>query len=116
MSDGKRPLAPGQYYAQDHPAPGHRAHAPTAAGKLYDVDMRLRPSGASGPVAAVSADGFETYHRDEAWTWERMAMTRARTIAGDEALAARVKFILTATLSAARDPTRCARTLPTCAP
>lgn len=59
--------------------------APTGEGLLYEVDMRLRPSGGSGPVA-VRLSAFEVYHQKDAWTWERMALTRARAIAGDERL------------------------------
>ena len=53
--------------------------APTAEGGLYEVDMRLRPSGTAGPVA-VSAAAFESYYRAEAETWEMMALTRARVV------------------------------------
>ncbi|MEZ5945936.1 MAG: bifunctional [glutamine synthetase] adenylyltransferase/[glutamine synthetase]-adenylyl-L-tyrosine phosphorylase [Hyphomonas sp.] len=59
--------------------------APTAEGELYEVDMRLRPSGRAGPVA-VSLPAFETYQEREAWTWEHMALTRLRPVAGDEQL------------------------------
>ncbi|HPE47411.1 MAG TPA: bifunctional [glutamine synthetase] adenylyltransferase/[glutamine synthetase]-adenylyl-L-tyrosine phosphorylase [Hyphomonas sp.] len=56
--------------------------APTAEGALYEVDMRLRPSGRAGPVA-VSLPAFESYQNKEAWTWEHMALTRLRPVAGD---------------------------------
>lgn len=59
--------------------------APTAEGELYEVDMRLRPSGRAGPVA-VSLPAFERYQQDDAWTWEHMALTRLRPVAGDAAL------------------------------
>ena len=59
--------------------------APTAEGALYEVDMRLRPSGRSGPVA-VSLPAFETYQNGSAWTWEHMALTRLRHVAGDQGL------------------------------
>ncbi|MDT2070979.1 MAG: glutamine-synthetase adenylyltransferase, partial [Planktomarina sp.] len=55
--------------------------APTAHGRLYEVDMRLRPSGRAGPVA-TSLAGFESYQRAEAWTWEHLALTRGRPITG----------------------------------
>ncbi|MGH6908117.1 MAG: bifunctional [glutamine synthetase] adenylyltransferase/[glutamine synthetase]-adenylyl-L-tyrosine phosphorylase, partial [Aestuariivirga sp.] len=55
--------------------------APTAEGTLYEADMRLRPSGSKGPVAA-SLDSFLSYHRDSAWTWEKLALTRARPVCG----------------------------------
>jgi glutamate-ammonia-ligase adenylyltransferase len=56
--------------------------APTEEGELYEVDMQLRPSGKAGPVA-VRLARFGQYYLDEAWTWELMALTRARVIAGD---------------------------------
>ncbi|MFN7055824.1 bifunctional [glutamine synthetase] adenylyltransferase/[glutamine synthetase]-adenylyl-L-tyrosine phosphorylase [Hyphomonas sp.] len=59
--------------------------APTAEGELYEVDMRLRPSGRAGPVA-VSLPAFRHYQFEEAWTWEHMALTRLRPVAGDESL------------------------------
>ncbi|MCF6328744.1 MAG: DUF294 nucleotidyltransferase-like domain-containing protein, partial [Henriciella sp.] len=61
----------------------------TAQGSLYEVDMRLRPSGRAGPVA-TSLAAFERYHKTDAWTWEHMALTRLRTITGDAGLGARV--------------------------
>jgi glutamate-ammonia-ligase adenylyltransferase len=64
--------------------------APGVEGHLYDVDMRLRPSGNKGPVA-VSLEGFRRYHEKDAWTWERMALTRARVIAGPAALREQVR-------------------------
>ncbi len=78
--------------------------APTGEGLLYEVDMRLRPSGGSGPVA-VRLSAFEVYHRDSAWTWERMALTRARPIAGDKELGAEI-------LHSARDAIVSAATRP----
>ena len=64
--------------------------APGAEGPLYHVDMRLRPSGNKGPVA-VSLPAFRAYHAGSAWTWERMALTRARAVAGPPAMRARVE-------------------------
>ena len=63
--------------------------APGVDGPLYAVDMRLRPSGNKGPVAVPLA-GFRRYHAESAWTWERMALTRARVVAGPPALRRRV--------------------------
>ncbi len=60
----------------------------TADGSLYEVDMRLRPSGTKGPIASSLA-AFRRYHDELAWTWEQMALTRARTVAGPPALADR---------------------------
>ena len=66
--------------------------AETGEGELYEVDMRLRPSGRSGPVA-TSIAAFERYQLENAWTWEHMALTRLRPIAGDETLGAQVNHI-----------------------
>lgn len=66
--------------------------AETGEGRLYEVDMRLRPSGRAGPVA-TSIASFERYHRDDAWTWEHMALTRLRVMSGDASLGDRVTAI-----------------------
>lgn len=80
-SDGERPLAPTQYYARLTQRLISALSAPTAEGSLYEVDMRLRPSGQQGPVA-TRLKSFRDYQSNEAWTWEHMALTRARAIAG----------------------------------
>lgn len=64
----------------------------TGEGELYEVDMRLRPSGRAGPVA-TSITSFERYHRNEAWTWEHMTLTRLRVVAGDKDIGRRVTEI-----------------------
>ena len=64
----------------------------TGEGELYEVDMRLRPSGRAGPVA-TSIASFERYHRNEAWTWEHMTLTRLRVVAGDKDIGRRVTEI-----------------------
>jgi glutamate-ammonia-ligase adenylyltransferase len=63
--------------------------APTEEGTLYEVDLQLRPSGKAGPVA-VRLSSFERYYREEAWTWEFMALTRIRPVAGDADLGLRI--------------------------
>lgn len=73
--------------------------APTAEGVLYEVDMRLRPSGRAGPVA-VRLSAFESYHETEAWTWEHMALTRMDFVAGDEGLGRRAREIAIAAIEA----------------
>lgn len=73
--------------------------APTAEGELYEVDMRLRPSGRAGPVA-VSLRSFRNYQFEEAWTWEHMALTRLRPVAGDEALGGEIMTIAADAISA----------------
>ncbi|MGO7374326.1 hypothetical protein ACCT04_37355, partial [Rhizobium ruizarguesonis] len=65
--------------------------APTAEGVLYEVDMRLRPSGNNGPVA-TRINAFGKYQREEAWTWEHMARSRARLICGNKSLIAEAEL------------------------
>jgi len=86
-SDGAKPLPVIVYYARLAQRLISALTALTAEGGLYEVDMRLRPTGNKGPVA-VSLESFSRYHATESWTWERMALTRARVIAGPAALAA----------------------------
>src|SRR5690606_4427488 len=88
-SDGPRPLPVSTWYARLCQRLVTALTALTPEGRLYEVDMRLRPSGNAGP-AASSFDSFRRYHAESAWTWEHMALTRARPVAGDPALAARV--------------------------
>ncbi|MFZ0572384.1 MAG: bifunctional [glutamine synthetase] adenylyltransferase/[glutamine synthetase]-adenylyl-L-tyrosine phosphorylase [Rhodomicrobium sp.] len=76
--------------------------APTPEGVLYPVDMRLRPSGKAGPVA-VRLDGFLAYQQNEAWTWEHLALTRARPVAGLAALRARLAADIHTVLTMRRD-------------
>lgn len=80
-SDGRRPLAARTYYARLTKALVTALTAPMAEGKLYEVDMRLRPSGNQGPVATAFSS-FKRYQMEDAWTWEHLALTRARAIAG----------------------------------
>ena len=86
-SHGRRPLAPTVYYARLTQALISALSAPTAEGILYKVDMRLRPSGRQGPLATTLA-AFRRYHAEDAWTWEHMALTRARIVAGPAQLGA----------------------------
>jgi glutamate-ammonia-ligase adenylyltransferase len=72
--------------------------APTAEGLLYEVDFRLRPSGNKGPIA-VRLEAFDDYQINEAWTWEHMALTRARVVAGPESFATRVDASIQAVLA-----------------
>ncbi|HRK43374.1 MAG TPA: glutamine-synthetase adenylyltransferase [Gemmobacter sp.] len=92
MSEGAKPLALRPYFARLTQAMVTAMTAQTAEGRLYEVDMRLRPSGRQGPVA-TSTQSFRAYQMDEAWTWEHLALTRARVLAGDPDLAAQVEAI-----------------------
>lgn len=102
-SDGPQPLSPIQYYTRLSQKIVTALTAYTNEGALYEVDMRLRPSGRAGPLAN-SLEGFETYHAQSAWTWEHMALTRARVIHGPPGLVDRLAGIIKTTLCRPRDP------------
>ena len=103
-SDGPKPLATRAYFARLTQALITAITAPMPEGRLYEVDMRLRPSGRQGPVA-TSFDGFRSYQMDEAWTWEHLALTRARPLAGDPGLQADIETARQEILAAkGRDP------------
>lgn len=89
-SDGPRPLATRPYYARLTQGLVTALTAQMPEGRLYAVDMRLRPSGRAGPVA-TSLHSFSTYQETEAWTWEHLALTRARVLAGEPTLAGEVE-------------------------
>ncbi|MBY6114327.1 glutamine-synthetase adenylyltransferase [Mameliella alba] len=91
-SEGRKPLASRTYYARLTQALITAMSAPMAQGRLYEIDMRLRPSGNQGPVATSWAS-FQSYQRDEAWVWEHLALTRARVVAGPGDLAADVEAL-----------------------
>jgi glutamate-ammonia-ligase adenylyltransferase len=76
---------------------------PTAVGALYEIDTRLRPQGAQGPLA-VSLDSFARYQREDAWAWEHMALTRARPLFGPPAAQDDHQRIVDEALHRARDP------------
>ncbi len=102
-STGEKPLAASQWFARLSQRLISAMTAMTPEGTLYEVDMRLRPSGKAGPLA-VSFDSFCRYQRAEAWTWERMALTRARTVAGPPELAGAITTVIREVLTAPRDP------------
>jgi [glutamine synthetase] adenylyltransferase / [glutamine synthetase]-adenylyl-L-tyrosine phosphorylase len=101
-SDGERRLHGGQYFARLTQRLVNAMTAQTNYGKLYDVDMRLRPSGRSGPVATSFA-AFESYQRTEAWTWEHMALTRARVVSAPPEFAQRLGEAIRAVLCSERN-------------
>ncbi|MFC7065234.1 bifunctional [glutamine synthetase] adenylyltransferase/[glutamine synthetase]-adenylyl-L-tyrosine phosphorylase [Brucella rhizosphaerae] len=107
-SDGDKPLAPSQYYIRLTQRLIAALSAPTAEGVLYEVDMRLRPSGNKGPVA-THIESFGKYQRTEAWTWEHMALTRARPIHGDVAFIDFIKDEIDEVLSTKRDRQKIAK-------
>jgi len=102
---GKRPLPSSQWFIRAVHAYVAALTAPDASGPMFAVDMRLRPSGNKGPVAVPLA-GFERYHAAEAWTWERMALTRARVIAGPPGLRRTVERAIRAAIAAAGEPAK----------
>jgi glutamate-ammonia-ligase adenylyltransferase len=104
-STGARALPAVQYFIRAAHAYVAAVTAPGADGQLYAVDMRLRPSGNKGPVA-VSLGAFCRYHAEAAWTWERMALTRARVIAGPDWLRERIEAAIARALAAAGEPGR----------
>jgi glutamate-ammonia-ligase adenylyltransferase len=101
-SDGGRPLGATQYFNRLGQRITNALSVHTAAGPLYEVDTRLRPSGAQG-LLAVSLDSFAKYQREEAWTWEHLALTRARPIFGSPTARAALDAILSETLHRPRD-------------
>jgi [glutamine synthetase] adenylyltransferase / [glutamine synthetase]-adenylyl-L-tyrosine phosphorylase len=102
-SDGERSLYGAQYYARFTQRLISALTAQTNYGVLYQVDMRLRPSGRSGPVA-TQIDGFVSYQEHEAWTWEHMALTRARVVSGPPDLVARIDEAIRDVLCRERNP------------
>lgn len=101
-SDGERPLGATRYFNRLAQRVGAAMSVPTAEGPLYDVDTRLRPQGAQGPLA-VSLESFARYQRESAWTWEHMALARARVVAGSYSARADVDDIIREVLCAPRD-------------
>ncbi|WP_299646852.1 glutamine-synthetase adenylyltransferase [uncultured Jannaschia sp.] len=87
MSEGRRALGASQWAAKFTQVLITALSAPMGPGRLYEVDMRLRPSGRQGPVA-TPLSGFARYQAEEAWVWEQMALTRARPVVGDATLRA----------------------------
>jgi len=103
MSDGAKPLGPNDYFNRLASRVTAALSVPTAAGPLYDVDTRLRPEGAKG-MLVVSLEAFERYQREEAWTWEHMALCRARPVFGSAAVCERTARLINDILLAPRDP------------
>jgi len=107
-SDGPRSLGATSYYNRLAQRATAAMSVPTAAGKLYDVDTRLRPQGAQGPLV-VTLESFERYQREEAWTWEHMALLRARPVYGSDGAKAAVQRIIDELLAERREPGRLAQ-------
>ncbi|MCW8914826.1 MAG: bifunctional [glutamine synthetase] adenylyltransferase/[glutamine synthetase]-adenylyl-L-tyrosine phosphorylase [Magnetovibrio sp.] len=101
-SDGDKPLAVSQYFARLSQRLINALSAPTAEGALYEVDMRLRPSGNAGPIA-TSLAAFKQYQATDAWTWEHMALTRARALTGPQELRDQIEAEIRTVLTSERD-------------
>lgn len=108
LSDGRRPLHALAYYARLTQRLVSALTVATRFGPLYEVDLRLRPSGGKGPLA-TQARGFLAYQRAEAETWEQMALTRARHVAGDPTLGRAMERAIRAILRQKRDHVRLAQ-------
>jgi [glutamine synthetase] adenylyltransferase / [glutamine synthetase]-adenylyl-L-tyrosine phosphorylase len=102
-SDGERSLHGAQYFARLTQRLISAFTTRTNYGVLYDVDMRLRPSGRAGPLAS-RIDSYASYQEREAWTWEHMALTRARVISASPAFRAKIEDIVRGVLTRTRDP------------
>ncbi len=100
-SDGGKPLGATLYYNRLAQRVSAALSVPTAAGPLYAVDTRLRPSGTQGPLV-VSLESFARYQREEAWTWEHMALTRARPVFGSPAARVAASVVIAEVLQGAR--------------
>ncbi|MCP5072354.1 MAG: bifunctional [glutamine synthetase] adenylyltransferase/[glutamine synthetase]-adenylyl-L-tyrosine phosphorylase [Rhodobacteraceae bacterium] len=102
FSEGKKELAKSTYFSRLTQSLITALSSPMAEGSLYEVDMRLRPSGRTGTVA-TALTSFTEYQHEKAWTWEHMALTRARVIAGDQALAERINQVRMEVIGRERD-------------
>ncbi|MGY9062217.1 MAG: bifunctional [glutamine synthetase] adenylyltransferase/[glutamine synthetase]-adenylyl-L-tyrosine phosphorylase [Rhodospirillales bacterium] len=103
QSDGQKPLYATQYFARLGQRYINAITALTEEGSLYKVDMRLRPSGNSGPIA-TTLRAFKKYHAEKAWTWEHMALTRARIVLADDSFATQVETAVNEALTKPRAP------------
>ncbi|MGH1372430.1 MAG: bifunctional [glutamate--ammonia ligase]-adenylyl-L-tyrosine phosphorylase/[glutamate--ammonia-ligase] adenylyltransferase [Cellvibrionaceae bacterium] len=103
-SDGDKPLDNQTFFTRLGQKMIHILNAQTVSGQLYEVDMRLRPSGNSGLLVS-SLTAFEKYQRNEAWTWEHQALTRARVVAGGRALTEQFEALRHDILRSARGDT-----------
>ena len=101
MSDGRKPLSISHYYQRLGQRVVSAMTALTGEGRLYEVDMRLRPSGNAGPLS-VSLESFAAYQRESAWTWEHLALTRARVVCADPDFKTRIEVELRSALATER--------------
>ncbi|MEQ1902046.1 MAG: bifunctional [glutamine synthetase] adenylyltransferase/[glutamine synthetase]-adenylyl-L-tyrosine phosphorylase [Devosia sp.] len=102
LSDGDKPLEASAYFARLTQRLVAAVTAPTSEGVLYQADMRLRPSGNAGPLA-TSIPGFTLYHRDNAWTWEHLALSRARVVVAEPGFATEIDGLIAEIFERPRD-------------
>jgi glutamate-ammonia-ligase adenylyltransferase len=100
-TDGPLPIDAPQFYSRLGQRMIHILTTHTRAGKIYEVDMRLRPSGNSGPLVSNIA-AYQTYLSEKAWTWEHQALIRARSVAGDPELCQAFEAVRRQVLAAPR--------------
>ncbi|MGE4063946.1 MAG: bifunctional [glutamine synthetase] adenylyltransferase/[glutamine synthetase]-adenylyl-L-tyrosine phosphorylase [Rhodospirillaceae bacterium] len=102
-SDGAKSFPASAYYIRLSQRIVSAFTALTSEGKLYSIDMRLRPNGEKGPLAC-SFEAFAKYQLQDAWTWEHMALTRARVVYGDEQIRGKLEKVIADALTKPRDP------------
>jgi [glutamine synthetase] adenylyltransferase / [glutamine synthetase]-adenylyl-L-tyrosine phosphorylase len=102
-SDGERSLQGAHYFSRFTQRLISAFTTRTNYGVLYEIDMRLRPSGRAGPLAS-HVKSFAEYQEHEAWTWEHMALTRARVISASPAFRQRIEGIIRDVLTRPREP------------
>ncbi|USG59970.1 bifunctional [glutamine synthetase] adenylyltransferase/[glutamine synthetase]-adenylyl-L-tyrosine phosphorylase [Sneathiella marina] len=105
MTNGEKPISAGLFYTRISQRFINALSALTSEGALYEVDMRLRPHGKSGPIA-LNLAAFQKYYEEDAWTWEHMALTRSRIVGGDASLRKRADAVLLKLNSMKRDPAK----------
>ncbi len=108
MSDGARPLEGVRWYQRLAQRVMNWLTVLTRAGRLYEVDTRLRPDGSKGLLVS-SLEAFVAYQRERAWTWEHQALLRARVVAGDLSFAGELQEVRRSVLAVPRDPARVLR-------
>jgi glutamate-ammonia-ligase adenylyltransferase len=101
-TDGAKPIDGAQFFARLGQRIIHLLTTQTTSGQLYDVDMRLRPSGAAGLLVS-SLGAFERYQQNEAWTWEHQALVRARVLVGCARVGAAFERVRAEVLGRERD-------------
>lgn len=102
QSTGPKVIHNSQYFARVSQRFISALTAPTSEGQMFEIDARLRPSGNKGPIA-IRYEGFDRYQKEEAWTWEKLALTRARVITGSDALKHKIDDTIRAVLTTPRD-------------